>query len=352
MFKLRPFESLYTLALLTAVTSAAVVLGSLNAHAYAWRECGGNPLKWGNGWTNLSISTTSFPPSSAWDARFQNAMWHWNNVKGSRFNFYVLRDTDGTHDDDNGVNEIYLDNSLSGPLAVTKTRYHCYWFFGWRYGIDETDIGFNNNNSWSLATLSYGSLGSPFSFEGVALHELGHSLGLDHEDHWMATMNSIYPNSGPAGHWKEWDPLPDDRQGGRFLYSDSTTESDIAGSAFKRTGSGTSGLISSPSSASRGSGFTIELTFHNQSTSTKTFNIGFYLSTNDYISTADTLLATNSGAWGSAGASLTFSRTLTIPRSISPGQYWLGFIVDFDGGHSENNESNNYMEMPRPITIN
>lgn len=350
MLNANPFKPVCALCILAIAVLA--IFGPSKAHAYAWRTCSDNPIKWNKNWANVHISTTSFPPHSAWDTRFQNAMWHWNNVKGSGFNLYWLRDTDGTHRSWNGVTEIYLDNSISGPLAVTTVRYHCYWFFGWRYGIDETDIGFNNNVSWSLGSLDYGSLGSPFNFEAVALHELGHALGLEHEDRWMATMNSVYPASGPIGHWKVWDPLPDDRQGVRFLYPDSTAEIDIAGSIFKRTGSGTSTVVSSPSSAPRGSNVTIELTFYNQSTSRKTFNIGFYLSTNSFISTGDTLLGTNSGAWATPGASVTFSRTLRIPRSISPGQYWLGFIVDYDSGHRESNESNNYMEMPRPITIN
>lgn len=320
-------------------------------NAYSWSTCHGR-IKWNKNWANLYISTTSFPAGSSWDARLQNAMWHWNNVKGSRFNFYVGRDTDGTHRSGNGKNEVYLDNGLTGStLAVTRVRYHCYWFFGWHKGIDETDIGFNNNKSWSTSPINYSSLGSPINFESVALHEQGHALGLDHENRWMATLNANYPNSGPLGHWKEWDPLADDREGARYLYPDSTTETDVAGSAFKWTGSGNSGLVSSPSSATRGSSVSIEFTFANQSTSTKNFNIGFYLSTNDYISTGDRLLGTNS-AWGSAGYMGTFTRTLTIPSSISPGTYYLGFIVDYDQNVTEANEGNNYMEMPRQIIIN
>ncbi|WP_440997959.1 matrixin family metalloprotease [Arhodomonas sp. SL1] len=331
----------------------AFVGWSTAAEAYGYKTCGGNKMRYNNQWTNMYISTTSFPAGSSWDARLQNAMWHWNNVKGSTWDFYVGRDTDGTHNRSNGRNEVYLDNGLSGStLAVTKRRWHCYWAFGWRHGYNETDIGFNNNVSWRLGALDYSDLNDPYSFEGVALHELGHALGLNHEDRWLATMNSYYPNSGPVGHWKAWDPLPDDRQGARFLYPDSTTESDVAGSAFRRTGSGSSSRVASPTQANRGSYVTIQFTFHNMSTARKTFNIGFYLSTNDYISTGDRLLGVNTGAWADPGFSGTFSRTLYIPRGVATGQYWLGFIVDFDDGLSESRESNNYMEMPRAIQIN
>ncbi|MFL6450342.1 MAG: hypothetical protein ACJ746_22075 [Bryobacteraceae bacterium] len=68
----------------------------------------------------------------------------------------------------------------------------------------------------------------------------------------MATMNSIYPNGGPLGYYKEVDPNADERFGARTLYPDGTTQTDVAGSALKSTGSGTSGLIASPLSATRG----------------------------------------------------------------------------------------------------
>ena len=326
---------------------------SSSAHAYSYRTCDGNYIKWNSGWTNMYISTTSFPAGSSWDSRLQNAMWHWNNVKGSGFNFYVGRDTDGSHSSSNSVNEVYLDNSLaSGTLAVTLTRYHCYWAFGYQYGIDETDIGFNNTYSWSTGTFSYTNpTGSPYSYEGVALHELGHALGLQHEDRWMANMNSIYPNSGPLGYYKDWDQFGDDRLAVRAIYPDGTTETDIAGSPFKRTGSGTSNLVTSPTSAARGSSVTIQFTFSNLSTSSKTFDIGFYLSTNDFISTGDTLLGTNFGASGGAGGTGTFSRTLTIPSGQAPGTYYLGFLMDKNGAYAESNEGNNSQPMPRAITI-
>jgi hypothetical protein len=295
----------------------------------------------------MYISTTSFPAGSVWDARLQNAMWHWNNVKGSGFNFFVGRDTDGTHRSGNGVNEVYLGSEPGSALAVTITRYHCYWLFGWHHGIDETDIAFRSGLAWSTTPLNYANLGS-LKIEGVALHELGHALGLGHESRWLATMNPTYPAGGTLGWAKEWDPLPDDRQGERFLYRDSTTERDVAGSAFK---SPPPGLVSSPASANRGSYVTIQWTFGNLGTSTQSFNVGFYLSTNDIISTGDRLLGTNFGAWGSPGFIGTFSRTLYIPTSVAPGVYYLGFLLDNNSALAEANETNNIQPMPRTIRI-
>ena len=329
----------------TAMAFLGIAAFPAVANAYNFFNCGGNRVVWQNGWTNMWINTTSMPIGSVWDSRLQNAMSHWNNVKGSGFNFYVGRDTDGTFNNTNGVSEVYFTRGLGGPLAITYSRWNG------NCNFTEADIGFDANYTWSVDPLDYGNLGAHFSFEGVALHELGHALGLGHEDRGLATMNSLTPNGGPVGHWKEWEPLPDDRAGERALYPDSTVETDIVGSVFRSTGGGNSGLVASPTSVYRGSPVNVDFTFHNLSTSWVSFNIGFYLSTDNYITTGDIPLGYNTGASASAGASGTYTRTLTIPSNVAPGQYYLGFIVDYDNKIGESVESNNYMEMPRPITV-
>jgi hypothetical protein len=316
------------------------------------------PYTWPQGRTTMHISTTSFPAGSAWDARLQSAMWHWNNVKGSNFAFFVGRDTDGTYNTSNGVNEIGPARADSGvfdsedTLAAAKRRQRCDYDGRFIADIVEADILFNTRFSWSTDPYDYSNPDdSPQSFEGVALHELGHALGLGHENRVMATMNSYYPNSGPFGHRREWDPFGDDRLGVRFLYPDQTTETDIAASPLKSRGEGRSGLVSSPSSATRGSTVDIEFTFSNLGTSAVTFDIGFYLSRDSTIDISDTLLGMNRGASAPPGATGTHTRTLTIPNSITPGTYYLGFIVDPYNEIPEDNETNNSQEMPRTITI-
>ncbi len=303
----------------------------------------------------MAISTTSFAPGSGWDADIQDAMWHWNNVKGSSFNYYYLRGTSGSHQMGNGVNEMYFDGSeASGStLAVTHINSHCYWLFGWNYGLDETDIAFNTNAGWTTGSMNYSNLGSPYSFEDVALHELGHALGLNHENRWMATMNAIYPNSGPLGYYEEENPNADDRVGARNLYPDGTSEVDVAGSAFKETGTnaGTSTTISSPYYAARGSYVNVDCTFSNLSTASQTFDIGFYLSTDSYITVYDTLLGMNYGAWGSSGTSFTFTRSLYIPTWVAPGTYYLGFLIDPNNVLADVDRGNNIQPMTHTVVV-
>lgn len=341
---------------LSGVLSVAVMmlLPSVNADAYSWRTCDGGKQIWESRRATMYISTTSMPIGSIWDTRLQNAMWHWNNVKGSGFLFYVGRDTDGTHRDGNGRNEIYFDADDTGSaLAVTFSRWNCYWLFGWHTGYKEADIAFNTSVFWNLGSYVYpGTETAGISFEGVALHELGHALGLLHENRWMATMNSYYPSGGPVGYTREWDPLADDRAGARYLYPDSTVETDVAASAMKSTGSGTSGVVTvTPTGVYRGSDVNIEFTFMNQGTSAQTFNIGFYLSPDAYITTADTFLGMNYGAWAASGMIGTFTRSLTIPSYLNPGIYYIGYFVDYDGRIAEDKEYNNYQQIPKPVTV-
>lgn len=335
---------------LPLLAACGALLLAAPAGAYGWDDCSGK-VHWDRGWNNLYISTTSFPAGSAWDGRLQNAMFRWNDVKGSGFLFYVGRDTDGSHALGNGVSEVYATPAPSGSaLAVTRIRYSCYWFFGWVQGIDETDVAFDSNLTWSTAALNYANLGSPWSFEAVALHEFGHALGLNHEDRWMATMNSFYPDSGPLGQGRTWDPLPDDREGARFLYPDATTETDVAASVFRSTGGGSSGLVASATAATAGSSVSLGFSFGNLGIQRADFQIGFYLSHDDAIGLGDVLLGTST-AWAERGAMGTYTRSLTIPASTPAGDYFLGFFVDHGNALVEAKEGNNPAAMPRPIRI-
>src|SRR5262249_56151653 len=79
------------------------------------------------------------------------------------------------------------------------------------------------------------------------------------------------------------------------------------------------------------------------------FRIGFYLSTNDFISTSDRFLGSLSGNWP-GGASGTFSTDLTIPGDVASGTYWLGMIADDTNAFGETREWNNWSVAPHPTT--
>src|SRR6185503_9790203 len=58
------------------------------------------------------------------------------------------------------------------------------------------------------------------------------------------------------------------------------------------------------------------------------FNIDFLLSTNNFISTSDTVVGQNLGATVSAHGRSTSSQTVTIPANTPLGTYFMGVCVD------------------------
>jgi hypothetical protein len=93
----------------------------------------------------------------------------------------------------------------------------------------------------------------------------------------------------------------------------------------------------------RGSSFSMTSTTKNsgdRATSTST-TTGLYLSTDATVTAGDVLVGTVSVARLGAGASLKTNRTVTVPRTLRPGTYYLGAIADYTKRQSELNESNN-----------
>ena len=150
-----------------------------------------------------------------WDDAFETAMFRWNDA--TNFEFRIVRDSYGNPCRDPNVsparNGVAFSDSVCGTawsdneIAITIN-----WIINNTDEIIQTGIIFNSDENWG----AYSGLwwADPYfginDFRRVAVHELGHSLGLGHENAVAAIMQGL------AGDIEY--PTVDDIAGVDFLY--------------------------------------------------------------------------------------------------------------------------------------
>ena len=174
-----------------------------------------NPLRWPSGDIPMDLQLDdTMPPrllrdgKTSWNAVAREALDVWN-AQLSRVQFTSF--TDSTRRDGNDKNEVFFSSNVYGHrfgglvLAITTV---------WHIGTErvEGDTIFNDQLDWD----SYrGPLDfTPLDFRRVAMHEFGHTLGLDHPDQarqvMVALMNSTVSDLDSLAE--------DDIHGARALY--------------------------------------------------------------------------------------------------------------------------------------
>ncbi|MDO8414068.1 MAG: CARDB domain-containing protein [Gallionellaceae bacterium] len=107
-----------------------------------------------------------------------------------------------------------------------------------------------------------------------------------------------------------------------------------------------------PSAAATGTNITLSDTVSNSGTGNAgEFNVGYYLSTDNVITTADTLIGSRTLTSLAAGNNNTGSASPMIPVWIAAGNYYLGAIADYNGKVPESNESNNTLASSSALPI-
>lgn len=180
---------------MSSILSVAVIISSpISVHAF---ELSGPDWSAGEATfhtTPLSTSGSGLTSAELTDA-FSMALSHWNNHDIA----FTYRTTSGS------ANPCAVPgsfNAANNDNGYTFASTSCGTAFGgsalaiattWRQGsngdgpIVQSGIVFNSASSWSVYS---GSGGSGFDFRRVAVHELGHSLGLNHTSISPAIMRA------------------------------------------------------------------------------------------------------------------------------------------------------------------
>lgn len=328
------------------------------AWAYSWWECNDDPTKWESGQANTyQVMRCSIPQGSQRASDVLYSFDQWNAVYGM---YDVFSWQWGTTecvgiDHGNGVNEIYfgVSDQMDGAWGTTYLRYDssCDWWFSDQH-IIESDVAINGETAFEWGSPACNSYAPPGSRTTV-VHELGHALGLEHYD---PVMNLMMTSDGEGKYCGNYviEPHPDDAQGGRFLYSSGNSSTDLGASEHRLVASDdvdrntTVGVTQ----LCPGQQHTFQWSVGNLGTVGKSYNVAWYLSTNTIISTSDIYVASNSGAYQSAGGFNTWSRTVTIPGTVTYGtEYYVGTFIDYDDQIGERYETNNKTYMARKIKI-
>jgi hypothetical protein len=187
----------------------------------------------------------------------------------------------------------------------------------------------------------------------VLLHELGHVMGLGHEDAYLSTMNSAFGRiAGPVGNANEVQPYADDVRGARAAYGSTCCPvGDVASSVFRRVAAGVAQPIPAPASVNRNSPVSFEFTVMNRGTADQSFPVYFYLSPTRYVHPSSSFFIGATTISLQQGRATTGTVTVTIPSNAPAGPQYLGWYVDPLNVIAESNADNNGVSLLTPTNI-
>lgn len=363
------------------------------ANAFMFFQCtfagDTDTLRWDGTPGGYRFSSVSFPQGSKQAIQFDLARLRWNNTPGGfTFNAPIYGDTDIGRK--NGQNEAWFTEDYS-ILGATATALNVFKYYCPTGEMKESDLIFRLNpdtdpDDEKNVVWSYTDTKSTktrydddthdkdrgVTFGAVAMHELGHLLPLFHENREYnmegdATAH-LHTNDGKVRFYAGEDA----GDGEAYLYGETTNSNleDLGVSHWKYKGEDgeysdheLTRIYEEKSDNSLGwKGFEGEkrfrvnkgqivrpqFTFENNGLNTQfAVEIGYYISTNDRITTSDTLIATHEFPTIGRDNVRTMAKSVTIPNNIASGQtYWLGVIIDRVGAIDEHTEWNNATRIP------
>ncbi len=352
--------------------SAMGLLSHERASAFSWFQYGPWDVVWVPSQSVRYLSPSTFPPGSETHTLILESMGLWNIVPACDFTYsFINSPQDFEIDNFDGFSDtaaVPAESLDPGVLGVTYLVNDGPVWFDMDVVFSDLPegVGYTLETNPDCDVVTTPTPANGFSFLLVAVHEMGHALGLGHEPqgtepsgfNWfVATMNPRYPSGGPIGQENIVELHTDDRNGARYLYPHSGPSGppyrDLANASY------TAGPIVgkavpvffSPTSAGPGATLTMRSVIENFGTTSEFFvEQGFYLSSDDWIETSDTFLGEL--VWDIAFEDgFDFDVDVELPEDMAAGTYYLGTILDDLDEVAEEYEDNNAVSYCTPLTI-
>ena len=356
----------------TTLTILILMLVNMtSAFSYELNYKNGYPQKWTKPIV-LYLDPANFPYGSPQRSAFIRAVSFWKHFSSAKISIEVK--TLASHDRPqrgNGRSEVWfgrmVENNEQTPGRRRAETYRVSNYFG---EIQEADVIFNSEKTgWDWvygineSSSTYGLAGL-VPFVAIAVHEIGHVLGLAHTFDRYSMMGDPEDHASNNAGIVLYAPGVDASAGAVRLYGYKNSWLDLGISHFKYTGSNPSGSEHEVTGIFNWSGQRIwslkpsdnvrlELTYENNSQWIIPYvYVDYYISNNKYISKNDRWIGRGRVNLGSRSSFTTNNTYLTIPVDLDSGQtYYLGAIIDPLDWYDEENEFNNATYSPTPIWV-
>lgn len=309
--------------------AAAITLSASAALAFTTIDYGGAPAKWANARCTMyhDPGWVSYP---AFIGELQAALGPWSGVSGSnfRFSFGGTSPSADVRSSSNGNSDVYFDDLSANVYAVT-------WLAGEGASLRDRDVTFNTDWGWSTGS------GPGVDFRSVAIHELGHVLGLGHETNVPAVMQPYYD-----GFSKQHSLRFDDEEGCRFIYPDPAPPPPPPSDADLVIGV----VAFAPVNASSGDEVDVAFSMRNAGTDpTGAFAASVYLTEHTSVTPADRFLGSAFQSSLAPGAVRDGRVTVRLPDVLEPRLFRIGVILDAQEFVGDRDRTNNDAVATRVI---